>query len=48
MSKKKVIDTLKEVVKKKEEAVVSPSKKERKHVPLRDRKGNIIKKREHR
>jgi len=46
MSKKKLVETLKEVAKKKEEVIVSPSKKERKHVPLRDRKGNIIKKRE--
>ena len=45
MSKKKVIETLKEVVKKKEEA---PVPKERKHIPLRDRKGNIIKKRKDR
>lgn len=41
--KKKVVKTLKEVAKKKEEVVVSPSKKE--HVPLRDRRGNIIEKR---
>lgn len=42
---KEVIETLKEVAKKKKEDVVSPSKKE--HVPLRDRRGNIIEKRRH-
>lgn len=41
--KKKLVKTLKEVAKKKEEVVVSPSKKE--HIPLRDRRGNIIEKR---